>query len=339
LLARRISIFAAKLHGMKLELPTVTFMGVAFMPNSIGVSYPVTRDNLALAGNVSGTSWGAILAGAAAAAALSLILTILGFGLGMSAVSPWASQGVSAGTLGYSTIGWLAFTQIAASAVGGYLAGRLRVKWINTHSDEVYFRDTAHGLLAWAVASLVTAAFLTSAISATISGGAHLGAAVAEPALSAAGSAAGANASMDTNRIDYYTDSLFRGDANATAADGNASVPHAEVAKILGTSLHNNQLSAEDKQYLGQLVAKRTGLDQQAAEARVSQRYDQLTKALNDAKTTAKADADAARKAAAYAALWMFIALLAGAFCAAFAATFGGQQRDRLSQQDAYNAV
>ncbi|MFD2271336.1 hypothetical protein ACFS07_10010 [Undibacterium arcticum] len=110
--------------------------------------------------NASGVSWGAIFAGAAAAAALSLILVILGFGLGLSAVSPWANNGASATTIGMSTILWIAFTQIAASGLGGYLAGRLRVKWANVHGDEVYFRDTAHGFFAWAVASLATAAFL-----------------------------------------------------------------------------------------------------------------------------------------------------------------------------------
>ncbi len=88
---------------------------------------------------------------------MSLILVLLGFGLGFSAVSPWADSGISAKGLGISTIVWLAFTQIVASGLGGYIAGRLRVKWANMHGDEVYFRDTAHGFLAWAVATLVTA--------------------------------------------------------------------------------------------------------------------------------------------------------------------------------------
>lgn len=99
--------------------------------------------------NISSVTWAAILAGAAAVAALSLILIILGFGLGFSAISPWTNDGLSAQALGISTILWLVFTQIIASAMGGYLAGRLRVKWVNVHTDEVYFRDTAHGFLTW----------------------------------------------------------------------------------------------------------------------------------------------------------------------------------------------
>jgi len=128
----------------------------------------------------SGVSWGAIFAGAAAAAALSLILVLLGFGLGFSAVSPWADSGISAKGLGISTIIWLAFTQIVASGLGGYIAGRLRVKWANMHGDEVYFRDTAHGFLAWAVATLITAVLVVGSVSSVVSGGVKAGASVAD---------------------------------------------------------------------------------------------------------------------------------------------------------------
>ena len=132
----------------------------------------------------SGVSWAAIIAGAAAAAALSYVLIILGFGLGLSSVSPWSGSGADAGTIGIATILWLAFTQIAAAGMGGYLAGRLRVKWSYLIDDEVYFRDTAHGFLSWAVASLVVAVFLASAVGNVLSGGAK----VAGSALSGIGS-------------------------------------------------------------------------------------------------------------------------------------------------------
>lgn len=114
--------------------------------------------------SASAVSWGAILAGAAAAAALSLILLILGTGLGLSSISPWANDGVSATTFGVTTILWVTFTQLVAAGMGGYLAGRLRTKWLEVHDDEVFFRDTAHGFLAWAIASLATATLLTSVI-------------------------------------------------------------------------------------------------------------------------------------------------------------------------------
>jgi len=126
--------------------------------------------------NNPGVSWGAVLAGAAAAAALSFILLILGVGLGLSSVSPWS---FNATAIGASTIAWLAFMQLAASGIGGYMAGRLRVKWSDIHTDEVHFRDTAHGLLAWAVATLVTVAILAGGTRAVLSGAIDAGSSVA----------------------------------------------------------------------------------------------------------------------------------------------------------------
>jgi hypothetical protein len=130
-------------------------------------------------GFASGVSWGAILAGAAAAAALSFILLILGVGLGLSSISPYQ---YNATPLGTASIAWIAFTQLAAAGIGGYMAGRLRVKWASIHTDEVYFRDTAHGLLAWAVATLVTVAVLAGGARAVLSGAIDSGAAVATAA-------------------------------------------------------------------------------------------------------------------------------------------------------------
>src|SRR5664279_88712 len=120
--------------------------------------------------NSSGVSWGAVVAGAFVAAALSLALLALGTGIGLSAVSPWTNAGASAARIGRTAIVWLVLMQLIASSVGGYLAGRLRTKWVNIHTHEVYFRDTAHGFLAWAVALVMTAAFLTSAAAAMVGG-------------------------------------------------------------------------------------------------------------------------------------------------------------------------
>ena len=278
--------------------------------------------------NVSGVSWGAIFAGAAAAAALSLILVLLGFGLGFSAVSPWAGEGVSAKGLGISTIIWLAATQIIASGLGGYIAGRLRVKWANMHGDEVYFRDTAHGFLAWCVATLVTATLVVGSVSSIVSGGVQAGASVAGGAASAMTQAAGtAAANTDGDQYGYFVDSLFRDDRPAAVSDDAA---RGTVTRIFAQSLANGQLSAEDRTYLAQLVAQRTNLTQADAERRVDEIYARTQKAIADAKVKAQQAADTAAKVAALTSLWMFIALLAGAFFASLSATFGGRRRDAV---------
>lgn len=278
--------------------------------------------------NVSGVSWGAIFAGAAAAAALSMILVLLGFGLGFSAVSPWAGEGVSAKGLGISTIVWLAATQIIASGLGGYIAGRLRVKWANMHGDEVYFRDTAHGFLAWCVATLVTATLVVGSVSSIVSGGVQAGASVAGGAASAMTQAAGtAAANTDSNQYGYFVDSLFRDDRPAAVSDDAA---RGTVTRIFAQSLANGQLSPEDRTYLAQLVAQRTNLTQADAERRVDEIYARTQKAIADAKVKAQQAADTAAKVAAWTSLWMFIALLAGAFFASLSATFGGRRRDAV---------
>lgn len=178
-------------------------------------------------GNNSAVSWAAIFAGAAGAAALSLLLMILGTGLGFSAVSPWRMEGISATTFGVAAIAWLSFTQLAASGMGGYLAGRLRTKWMDVHTDEVYFRDTAHGFLTWAIASLLTAVILTSVVS-SIGSGVRAGAEVVGDAAgvaagTAAGSAAmltarGNDAKEEDSSLGYFIDSLFRSDSSDPAA-------------------------------------------------------------------------------------------------------------------------
>lgn len=170
----------------------------------------------------SAVSWAAIFAGAAGAAALSLLLMLLGTGLGFSAISPWSMEGISAATFGVAAIAWLSFTQLAASGMGGYLAGRLRTKWTDVHTDEVYFRDTAHGFLTWAVASLLTVVVLTSVVG-SIGSGVRASADVVGKAASAAGTAVGSAATLATGEagngnhsIGYFVDSLFRDDSNGS---------------------------------------------------------------------------------------------------------------------------
>jgi hypothetical protein len=275
---------------------------------------------------LSAVSWAAILAGATASAALSLILLMLGVGLGLSSVSPWAANGVSAATVGVSTILWLGLTQVLAAGMGGYLAGRLRSKWISVHTDEVYFRDTVHGFLSWALACLVTAAVLSSAIGSIINGGTAT-AILSRPAVGAGtGRAEEVGAPMG-----YWVDGLFR---NAGTPAGVAAIPgigpaaSPEVTRIFLNSLRSGPLPAPDLRYVGQLVAQSTGLSQQEAERRVSDAYAAAQTRLIQAQAAAKEAADKARKAAAYTALWMFIALLIGAFSASLAATVGGVRRD-----------
>jgi hypothetical protein len=257
----------------------------------------------------SGVSWAAVIGGAFVSASLALILLALGTGLGFSAVSPWSNLGATASTVGKGAIIWLIVTQVLASALGGYLAGRLRTKWTHIHTDEVYFRDTAHGFMVWAVGMVITAAFLTSA-AATFAGGA----AQRNSSTTAANAGTGETA---LNPDAYFVDTLLR--ANGSAADRNDAAERGEVSRTFARALSQGAIPPADNAYLAQVVSARTGMNQSDAEKRVSSVFEE-----------AQQSADAARKALAHFSLWLFVALLSGAFCASYAGTIGGRQRDRV---------
>jgi hypothetical protein len=274
----------------------------------------------------AGISWSAVFAGATAAGALSLVLLLLGLGLGFTAVSPWTGAGAEPEAIGVGAILWLTLMQLAASGLGGYLAGRLRVRWANVHVDEVYFRDTAHGFLAWGVATLGTAALLGSVLAAVAGGTARAGDEIALGGVSgvAAVSAGEANGEAQDGPLGYYADMLFR----PVAADDDVAdtTTRREAARILRTGINREALDAGDHQYLAQRVAAHTALSPEEAGQRVSEVFQQLARAEQEIRQTL----DDARAAAAYTSLWMFIALLIGAFVASYAATYGGRQRDAV---------
>ena len=272
----------------------------------------------------SAVCWGAIAAGAVGAAALTLLLIAFGAGLGLSAVSPWTDSGVAASTFKTGTGIYLVIVAVMSSAVGGYLAARLRSKWVGAHTHEVFFRDTAHGFIAWAFATLLSATALSSVTGYLANG-----------AAAAVGGAA-SQATRSVNPADLYVDKLFRPDTAAQATSAPASSPaagnpipaapsgansnqsRAEVLRLWTASFRDNQeLSATDKAYVVQIVAARTGMSHADAEKRV-----------DDVITEAKTAADTARKSAAKLSFWLTAAMLFGAFAASLAAVEGGTLRD-----------
>ena len=251
----------------------------------------------------SATSWGAIAAGGIANAGFSLFLFELGTGIGLSVASPWANSTPSSTTISIVAGISLCLISLMASALGGFIAGRLRTRWVGLHSDEAYFRDSAHGFVAWAFAAVLMAAVAGLAATSVV-GGAAKGAA-SNPGL--------------VSDASYYTDTLFRSDNPTTPpASPGAQNSNEEVGRIVSRSLTSSSgLSQADRTYVAQRVAQRTGLPQDQAERRV-----------DEVITQAKNAADEARKAAAKLALWIAAAMLCGALGATFAAAEGGRERD-----------
>jgi hypothetical protein len=273
---------------------------------SAGLTSPLGGIGLTQESNRSAVSWAAIFAGALAAAAASLILGAIGSGLGLASVSIWPESGASATTFTVMTAVWLVIVQWVASGLGGYLTGRLRVKWAGTHTHEVFFRDTVHGLVTWAVATLFVGSLLASAASSALSTGTH---------------AAAAAVSSASQIAPYTVDRLFRSTHSDTTEISQA---RAESVRILAQSLTTGDVSTPDRSYLAELVAARTGVSRQEAQ----QRVDDVIAEVKAGALKARQAADTARKSAAMASLLTALSMLIGAFIACVAAALGGRQRD-----------
>jgi hypothetical protein len=295
----------------------------------------------------SAVSWGAIFAGAVVAAAVSLILLALASGLGLASVSPWPNSGASLTTFSVTTGIGLIVVQWLASGLGGFVTGRLRTKWVGTHTHEVFFRDTAHGFITWALSTIIVATLLASAAASLVSAGAHGVAAVASGAMqgvSGAGTSATANSGMNPGQAGsansgaaagplspagpvsaYSLDTLFRSaHPDSNSSNSSNADARAETARILMKGLTSGDVSAADRTYLAQLVAARTGVSDTDAQKRVD---DTITQVQAD-DTKARQAADAARKASSAASLFTALSMVIGAFIACAAAALGGQLRD-----------
>jgi hypothetical protein len=238
----------------------------------------------------SAVSWASIFAGAVVAIATTLILIALGSGLGFAAASPWPGAGPTITTFAIGVGVWLIVTQWLSSALAGYVTGRLRTKWTGIHTHEVMFRDTAHGLLAWAVSSAL----------------------IGSVALAATSSATGAAASASTTAVSNATDTMLRTDRHDAAAS------QAEVRAGIIRLLSRDDLQADDKAYLANEVAADTGVSQDVARQRV-----------DAAMTSIREAADKARKASSALGFFTALSMVIGAFIACVAAAYAGGLRDK----------
>lgn len=259
----------------------------------------------------SAASWPSIIAGAFVAAASTVILVALGSGIGFASVSPWPDRGVSVTSFAVTTAIWLIVTQWVSAALGGYIAGRLRTRWMGTHSHEVFFRDTAHGLITWAVATILVVAVGASSFM------------VARPG-SEAGRMSANSAPPNANSpvSAYEIDKLFRSsNFGGAALLGDARM---EAAHIAANAFAEGSFPGADRAYLIDQLSARTGTSQADAQARV----DEFIAAVGQAQTKLKAEEDSARKAAAQASIYLALSLLMGAFIASVSAALGGRIRD-----------
>lgn len=289
----------------------------------------------------SAVSWSAIVAGAFGMAAFSLILLTLGTGLGLSSLSPWPGSGAHAKAFGFAAVVWVCVTQVMSAGIGGYLAGRLRRHWPSASAEETHFRDSAHGFLAWSLATLLTAIVLTSAVSGLAREGVNAAAMASANGARVAGvpgslDRGNALAAYGTWPLGYLIDGMLRPVAGSAAPEAPgpdgalASIAQKqEIARIFLNGLPaRDALSSDDSDYVARIVAQRTGLTPADAHARVTSTWQQLQAKLSALDNAARAAADEARKATIHITLWLFVSLLMGAFTASLMATVGGRMRE-----------
>ncbi|MCW5706092.1 hypothetical protein [Shinella sp.] len=287
-------------------------------------NYTTGVSDVGIESNVPALAWGPVIGGATAACAMSLILLLLGSGVGLTMVSPWSGESASFTTVSVTAAIWFVVVQWLSSALGGYLTGRLRTKWAGIHTDEVFFRDTAHGLLSWALATVVVAGLAGSAFTSLVGSGVQAASSVATTAaVGATATAAGSNDAPDL-ATGYFTDLLLRPQDAAARAQSDDAAATAEVSRILMQGAANGEIPEADRAYVATIVAARAGIPQEEARVRV----DQVLQQVEDAKNAALQAADEARKSAATVALLGALSLLVGAFVASAAAALGGRQRD-----------
>lgn len=287
-------------------------------------SYSTGVSEVGIESNVPALAWGPVIGGATAAAAITLILLLLGSGVGLTMVSPWSGESASFTTVSVTAAIWFVIVQWLSSALGGYLTGRLRTKWAGIHTDEVFFRDTAHGFLSWALATVVVAGLAGSAFTSLVGSGVQAASSVAATASVGATAATPGGDEAPDLATGYFTDLLLRPQDAAARAQSDDAAATAEVSRILMQGAAKGEVPEADRAYVATIVASRAGIPQEEARTRV----DQVLQQIEDAKNTALQAADDARKSAATVALLGALSLLVGAFVASAAAALGGRQRD-----------
>lgn len=250
----------------------------------------------------AGLNWSAIVAGAVTAAALALVLQSFAAAIGLSVASAAPTWRDTSVALVFLSGLYLVLAALASYGLGGYVAGRIGVP-SPLSADEIGLREGMHGLLVWALATLLTAMLVLATVQ----------------SLSRAGPATGGPASAPTSvagesLLAFELDRLFRGERGPQA---DIEPARAEAARILLTTASHDGMQADDRTYLIRLVASTTGLSAPDAERRV-----------NDVAARARTSIDRARRSTVVLAFMVGAAALLGAAAAWFAADAGARHRD-----------
>ena len=273
-------------------------------------------------------SWSAIIAGTLTALVCQLVLNLLGVGIGLSTVDAHGG-GASASALSAGAGIWIVGTAIATYAIGGYVAGRLSGKPL---------RSTAgyHGLVTWALTTVVVIVLLTSAVGSIVGG--TLSAVTGSlggtgHALSSAAQAVApqVSAQLGGDPLTKITDQLK---AKANQPE-NAAAANDAVAAVKSALSSDPTQRQQANEQAAQAIAKLTNVPVDQARTQVQGYEDQYDQLVATAKEKGAAAADATASVASKGALAAAISLIVGALAAFFAGRFGAVRLQSLLAETA----
>lgn len=276
--------------------------------------------------------WPAIWAGAVVGSAISLLLISFGSAIGLSLTSAYKGTGMSLMAFAISAALWLVWVQVSGFFAGGYVAGRMRRRVHDATEHESDIRDGSHGVVVWGLGMLIGVMVAVSGISGTISTAADVATQVGGAAAEGVASQAGSGENPLTAAMGLPIDRFLRGGTSATTPAAPAPTPQRAgledprpaIARILGSAVITGQLDPEDRAYLANTVASRTGITSDEANARVDRLMDQ-------AKATEqqiREGADRARRMKVIAAFITAVSMLISGVAAYAGAVLGGNHRD-----------
>jgi hypothetical protein len=238
--------------------------------------------------------WGPVIAGAISASALAFVLHGFATAIGISVSSTAPTWRDASFALVFLSGLYLLLVALASYGFGAYVAGRLRRTVTAALTDEANFRDGMHGILVWALATL-------------LAGLLALAGAQMASRLAPSGDAAAQSSVAGENIIAFDLDRLFRGERRSPS---DMNYIRAEAARILMSVSSHRGMLPDDRSYLVRLVAANTGLSAADADRRVTEVSGQ-----------AKHNIDRARASLAIIAFMMASAALLGAAFAWVAAS------------------
>ncbi len=260
-------------------------------------------------------SWGAVLAGATISLVAQVILNMIGLGIGLSTVNMAQGDTPSAGSLSMGAGVWWVVSGIIAAGLGGYIAGRL--------SGKASQSTTAHhGLMAWAIATLVVIYLVTSTASGLVGGAMS----TVSSAVGGAGKALGGSVQTAVQTaapsLNNMSDPMGAIESKVRAGSGGQDPASLRdtAASAVRAALSGDpaqQAAATDK--AADALAKAQNISPEEAKQKIAEYQTQYRDAVAKTKEQAKQTADATAKTVSRGALFGALALLLGAAAAFFA--------------------